>query len=202
MSIEAHLLPLERFLRGDYRAPMEKFCRGKGVALFDVQRSWRLVPDAARSEAHALWRLATGGPPPSEPDVDALAELIDSEGLALLRIAARTRPDRGAGSPHLLATNVDGECYLPVPFDPPQPVVLTGGVPVWLGSAIALRAELEHLAGGLGPVRDWADVPEGEFACAHDDPRFAEKTAWSILRFLARESERRGLPLFLVPSEE
>jgi hypothetical protein len=200
VSLEAHVLPLAVFLGGDFPSPVEKLCRGKGLSYFRVpRRAWGMGRAEAEATAATVWREATGAAPPDwVADVDGrlgagFHELLDEVALQRLRAFAASE---GIAAPHLQARPEEGWVAFPVAFD--APAVITPGAE--LGnfgalSAPALGAELEALRPRLGDVRPWETVGEGELAAEGSDSLFAEKTVWSILAWLMKQSVALRLPV-------
>lgn len=205
MSLEAHVLPLATFLGGDFPSPVEKLCRGKGLTYFRVpRRAWGMERDAAAAAAERLWREATGAPPPGwVADVDGRAgagfhELLDDIALQRLRTFATAE---GVDAPHLQALPLDRWIVLPAGFETPATVAPLDGVGEFGSrSAPRLAAELAAIGERLGEVRPWETVGEGELAADGSDSLFAEKTVWSILAWLMKQSTALRLPVVVQPA--
>ena len=202
MSLEAHVVPLHVFLSGDFPVPVEKLCRGKGTALMRVaRRTWAREPEQARAAEQAAWQAAAVAEVHGEPTA-GFHELVDGDAYERLRRFAE-----GSGGPaaypHLLAQPSGRVIYLPVKTPATGRFDLLGpGRTYALASAPALGAELDRLNGTLGQRREWGAVAEGELAADARDARYAEKTAWALLRWLAREGERLRLPVIVAPATE
>ncbi|MCI0341761.1 MAG: hypothetical protein L0216_11540 [Planctomycetales bacterium] len=202
MSLEVHVLPLATFLEGEFPAPVEKLCHGKGTAFLRVgRRTWARDPADARAAAEAAWRAARPAVAAlPEPAGSGFSELLDAEGFARLRAFAARAPGVG-GAPHLRAEPEGRALFFPVEIAEPGRFDLLGpGRTFALGSLPRLEAELDRLRAPLGPLKDWGDVGEGETAAEPRDRLYAEKTAWAILRWAAREAARLRLPMIVSPA--
>ncbi|MHC5018950.1 MAG: hypothetical protein ACYTGX_02325 [Planctomycetota bacterium] len=200
MSLEAHVLPLAAFLGGDFPSPVEKLCRGKGLSYFRVpRRAWGMERADAQAAAAQLWREGTGGEPPEwVADVDGrlgagFHELLDEVALQRLQALAESA---GVAAPHLQARPAEAWVVFPVEFDAPTVIALGAELGEFAAlSAPLLARELEALRPRLGEVRPWEQVGEGELAAEGSDSLFAEKTVWSILAWLTKQSVALRLPV-------
>lgn len=202
MSLEAHVVPLHVFLSGDFPVPVEKLCRGKGTALMRVaRRPWAREPMEARAAEQAAWQAAAVAEVRGEPAA-GFHELVDGEAYERLRAFAGG-VGGAAAYPHLLVQPSGRVIYLPVKTPGTGRFDLLGpGRAYALASAPALGAELDRLNGTLGQPKEWGQVAEGDLAADPRDARYAEKTAWALLRWLAREGERLRLPVIVAPATE
>jgi hypothetical protein len=64
-----------------------------------------------------------------------------------------------------------------------------------VGSSVRLLAELDELNRSLQVPRDWGSVPDGETIVPEDDPWIDVKYGWGVLRYAARVSVEKRLPI-------
>ncbi|HEV2293940.1 MAG TPA: hypothetical protein VGR35_08785 [Tepidisphaeraceae bacterium] len=221
MSLVVYVMPLWRYLAGDYESPRKEIAEPAAATR-------ELVASPAEARAFVV-RLRHGFRDVSrnalrwhDKGERVFAKPFDPAAWNALRAFAadQTYPVAGfnfgkeshrhpglhevrfaGGSPfvHTIRQHDTGGFYLPVDFFRPLELTVReeASSTILAGSSIALLRELNLLGPRMGMERDLGELERGELFAVRPEPLQYVKFGWAFLRHVARLSVQHRLPIIL-----